>query len=137
MSENMSATEQTAYWIVVGSPGNFEKTRELGFSIQGLKSRHRKKAERMKPGDKIAYYIPGRKAFGLAQTPGGHVALEFAQLQPEVGSGCVIHSPATRVDRLSRSRIIERGAGDGRYSNGEQPEQDGPGTSIGKSSPPV
>ena len=53
----------TGYWIVVGSPGNFEKTAEHGFTVQGLKSRHRKKAERMKPGDKIIYYITGQKAF--------------------------------------------------------------------------
>ncbi len=52
------------YWIVVGSPGNFTKTAEYGFTVQGLKSRHRKKAERMKPGDKIVYYLTGRKAFG-------------------------------------------------------------------------
>jgi hypothetical protein len=52
------------YWIVVGSPENFARTAEHGFTVQGLKSRHRKKAERMKPGDKIVYYLTGRKAFG-------------------------------------------------------------------------
>ncbi len=59
-------TEQTLgprYWIIVGSPDNFAKTAELGFTVQGLKSRHRKKAERMGPGDRIAYYVTGRKAF--------------------------------------------------------------------------
>jgi len=58
--------EQTmpTYWIVVGSPGNFARTAEHGFSVQGLKSRYRKKAERMKPGDKIVYYLTGLKAFG-------------------------------------------------------------------------
>jgi hypothetical protein len=58
--------EQTmpTYWIVVGSPDNFARTAEHGFSVQGLKSRHRKKAERMKPGDKIVYYLTGLKAFG-------------------------------------------------------------------------
>lgn len=60
----MTELNQQAYWIVVGSPDNFERTAELGFTVQGLKSRHRKKAERMKPGDKIVYYITGRKAFG-------------------------------------------------------------------------
>lgn len=60
----MTDQENTAYWIVVGSPDNFARTAEMGFTIQGLKSRHRKKAERMKPGDKIVYYITGRKAFG-------------------------------------------------------------------------
>ncbi len=57
-----------SYWIVVGGPDNFRKTRELGFTIQGLKSRHRKKAERMKPGDKIVYYVTGRKQFGAIAT---------------------------------------------------------------------
>ncbi len=58
------SNNQANYWIVVGSPDNFARTAELGFTIQGLKSRHRKKAERMKPGDKIVYYITGRKEFG-------------------------------------------------------------------------
>ena len=52
------------YWIVVGSPENFARTAEHHFTVQGLKSRHRKKAERMKAGDKIVYYLTGRKAFG-------------------------------------------------------------------------
>jgi len=58
----------TNYWIIVGSPENFAKTRELGFTVQGMKSRHRKKAEAMKPGDKIVYYITGRKAFAGIST---------------------------------------------------------------------
>jgi hypothetical protein len=54
-------------WIIVGSPENFARTRELGFNVQGMKSRHRKKAERMRPGDKIVWYITGAKAFaGIA-----------------------------------------------------------------------
>jgi len=55
---------QTNYWIIVGSPDNFMRTAEHDFTVQGFKSRHRRKAERMKPGDKIAYYLTGRKAFG-------------------------------------------------------------------------
>ena len=54
-------------WIIVGSPDNFAKTKELGFTVQGIKSRHRKKAERMRPGDKIVYYVTGLKSFaGIA-----------------------------------------------------------------------
>jgi hypothetical protein len=68
MSRHMSDSENPSYWIIVGSLGNFEKSRELGFTVQGMKSRHRKKAERMKPGDKIAYYITGRKAFAAIST---------------------------------------------------------------------
>ena len=60
----MSERQGTGYWIIVGSPENFARTAEQGFTVQGVKSRHRKKAERMKPGDKIIYYLTGLKAFG-------------------------------------------------------------------------
>ena len=66
--EVMTDGQATGYWIVVGSPDNFKRTAELGFTLQGLKSRHRKKAERMKPGDKIVYYITGQKAFAGVAT---------------------------------------------------------------------
>jgi hypothetical protein len=59
---------EASYWIVVGSIDNFRRTAERGFTIQGLKSRHRKKAERMKAGDKIIYYVTGLKAFGAIST---------------------------------------------------------------------
>jgi predicted RNA-binding protein len=64
----VSEQQQPAYWIIVGSPENVAKTRELGFTVQGVKSRHRKKAERMKPGDKLVYYVTGRKAFAAVST---------------------------------------------------------------------
>ena len=60
----MSDGAAPTYWIVVGSPENFARTAEHHFTVQGLKSRHRRKAERMKAGDKIVYYLTGRKAFG-------------------------------------------------------------------------
>lgn len=64
----MSDNKPQNYWIIVGSPDNFAKTRELGFTIQGMKSRHRKKAEQMQPGDKIAYYVTGLKSFAGTAT---------------------------------------------------------------------
>lgn len=60
--------QSTGFWIIVGSQGNFERTRELGFTVQGMKSRHRKKAALMRPGDKIAYYVTGRKVFAATAT---------------------------------------------------------------------
>lgn len=59
---------EPAYWIIVGSVDNFRRSAELGFSVQGMKSRHRKKAERMAPGDKLVYYLTGVKAFGGVAT---------------------------------------------------------------------
>lgn len=46
------------HWIVVSSVDNWQRTVDRGFTIQGLKSRHRKKAEQMRPGDKIVFYDP-------------------------------------------------------------------------------
>ena len=62
-----SATNPT-YWIIVGSIDNFRRTAERGFTIQGIKSRHRRKAERMRPGDKLIYYLTGVKAFAAVST---------------------------------------------------------------------
>ncbi len=64
----MNQQTGTNFWIIVGSPDNFAKTRELGFTVQGMKSRHRKKAEQMGPGDKIVYYITGKKSFAGVAT---------------------------------------------------------------------
>jgi hypothetical protein len=61
-------SDNPTYWIIVGSIDNFRRTAERGFTIQGMKSRHRKKAERMMPGDKIVYYLTGIKAFGAIST---------------------------------------------------------------------
>lgn len=52
-----------SYWIVVSSVDNWQRTKDLGFTIQGLKSRQRKKAGQMKPGDRIVAYVTGLKAF--------------------------------------------------------------------------
>lgn len=55
------------YGLIVTSPENFAVAQNLGFALQGIKSRHHKKAEAMRPGDKVIYYITGVKAFtGIA-----------------------------------------------------------------------
>ena len=56
------------YWMVVSSPDNFRKTREHGFSIQGLKSRHRRRVETMRVGDRLLYYVTGRMGFAATVT---------------------------------------------------------------------
>ena len=57
-----------ACWIIVGSPDNYAATKAQGFTIQGFKSRHRKKAETMRRGDRIVWYITGVKAFAGTAT---------------------------------------------------------------------
>jgi hypothetical protein len=54
--------------MLVSSPENFRKTREHGFALQGIKSRHRKRVEAMRPGDRLLYYVTGRMAFAASVT---------------------------------------------------------------------
>jgi predicted RNA-binding protein len=56
------------YWMIVSSPDNFRKTREHGFTIQGLKSRHRRRVETMRAGDRLLYYVTGRMGFAATVT---------------------------------------------------------------------
>ena len=56
-----------AYWIVVGSPENFDIARRRGFDIFGFKSSRRREASEMKPGDKLVFYLTGvMKLAGIA-----------------------------------------------------------------------
>ena len=56
------------HWCLVTGPDNIKKTRELGFTVQGIKKGHRKKAEKMEPGDRIVLYATGRQAFAFTAT---------------------------------------------------------------------
>ena len=47
------------YWVIVGSRANYEVSRERGFTVQGIKAKHRKKAEQIRPGDRMLYYLTG------------------------------------------------------------------------------
>ena len=63
-----SEARSAQYWMVVSSPDNFRKTRDLGFTIQGLKSRHRRRVETMRVGDRLLYYVTGRMGFAATVT---------------------------------------------------------------------
>ena len=51
-------------WILTSSPDNHAATRELGFSVIGIKERNRKRAERIEPGDRIVLYLTKEMTFG-------------------------------------------------------------------------
>ncbi len=57
-----------AYWMIVSSPANFERTRKLRFAQQGMKRRHLRKAERMSPGDRVCWYVTGTQTFAATAT---------------------------------------------------------------------
>jgi predicted RNA-binding protein len=52
------------YWIVVGSPENFEIAAKRGFDLFGFKSTRRRESGEMEKGDKLVFYLTGVKAFG-------------------------------------------------------------------------
>ncbi|MBF8266669.1 MAG: hypothetical protein HW388_177 [Dehalococcoidia bacterium] len=54
--------------MVVTSLENFRVSWSLGFTLQGMKSRERRKAQRMEPGDVMVYYITGVQGFGATVT---------------------------------------------------------------------
>jgi predicted RNA-binding protein len=53
-----------AYWIVVGSPENFEIAKARGFDMFGFKSTRRRESAEMRPGDKLIFYLTGVMKFG-------------------------------------------------------------------------
>jgi hypothetical protein len=54
--------------MIVLSPENYERTKALRFAQQGMKKKHRRKAERMAPGDGICWYVTGAKTFAATAT---------------------------------------------------------------------
>ena len=56
------------YWMVVQTPENFEITREMGFTLHGLKSPERRRAQRMEPDDRILYYVSGLRRWTAIAT---------------------------------------------------------------------
>ncbi len=57
-----------SHWLISLSPENYEAMRDIRFSLLGLRSRHRKKAERMAVGDRVLYYVTGRRVFPVTAT---------------------------------------------------------------------
>jgi hypothetical protein len=57
-----------SHWMIVQTPEEFEITRQLGFTLLGVRAKHRRKAERMEPGDRVVYYLTRCQAFAATAT---------------------------------------------------------------------
>src|ERR1700722_7576366 len=58
-------------WLLVSSAANFETSRARGFDIAGMKSPHRKKADRVAPAARGFFYRTVVKSIaGLAEVTG-------------------------------------------------------------------
>ncbi len=57
-----------SHWLITLSPENYAITRDQHFSLLGLRSRHRKKAERVALGDRVLYYVLTHRIFPATAT---------------------------------------------------------------------
>jgi EVE domain len=48
------------HWLLVSSQDNFETSRARGFDVAGMKTRRRKSALDVKPGDTVFYYLTNK-----------------------------------------------------------------------------
>lgn len=54
--------------MVVTTADNYARTRARRFTVQGVKARHRRKAERIAPGDRVCWYLVGGGGFVATAT---------------------------------------------------------------------
>ncbi len=54
--------------MIVTTPDNYRRTRARRFTIQGVKARHRRAAERIAPGDRVCWYLVGGRGFVATAT---------------------------------------------------------------------
>jgi hypothetical protein len=54
--------------MVACNEDNYKITKNLGFTIQGLKTEYRRKVQRVEPGDRLLYYVTGIRCFAATAT---------------------------------------------------------------------
>ena len=58
------------YWLISLTEDNYNITKNLGFSIQGFNIYEKRKVSRMKPEDRIVYYLNDlKKSYKITQFP--------------------------------------------------------------------
>ena len=56
------------YWMVVQTTEEFEISREMGFTLHGLRFSQRRRAQRMEPQDSLLYYVSGMRSWSAIAT---------------------------------------------------------------------
>jgi predicted RNA-binding protein len=69
-------------WVLTGSLENFRASREIGFSVVGLKDRRRRMAERIEPGDRVILYVTVVKSFGAIARVTGELYEDRTRIWP-------------------------------------------------------
>ena len=56
------------FWMVVCNEENYHVTKDLDFTVQGLKAEYRRKVQRVESGDRLLYYVSGIRCFTATAT---------------------------------------------------------------------
>ena len=56
------------YWMVVQTTEDFETSREMGFTLHGLRFSQRRRAQRMEAQDSLLYYVSGTRKWSAIAT---------------------------------------------------------------------
>lgn len=56
------------HWLVTTSEENYATTARRRFTLQGFKARHRRAVERMRPGDRLCWYVTRVAVFPATAT---------------------------------------------------------------------
>ena len=75
------------YWMVMTSFENFEITRRLEFTVQGLKAYQQRKIQRVEPGDRLLFYIRSKRYFAATATVTSQYYEDRAPLWKKDGVG--------------------------------------------------
>ena len=74
-------TKEKQFWLVVTSLANFRHDRDvLNFKTQGLPHRFRHQVKKMRPSDRVLYYIMGAQKFGATATITGEYCYDESKL---------------------------------------------------------
>ena len=56
------------FWMITCNEENYNITREMDFTKQGLKSEYRRKVQRVEKDDRLLYYVMGIRKFTATAT---------------------------------------------------------------------
>ena len=74
-----------SYWMVVKSPDNLKIAKERGFDMVGLRHQHRRKVQRMEPGDRVLLYVSSLRCFAATATVTSSLVEDHAPIWKEEG----------------------------------------------------
>ena len=63
----MAATPRN-YWMLAVAPDYFDVVRQRDFGVLGLTRAHKKRVQRMEPGDRVLYFVTGKLVFPATAT---------------------------------------------------------------------